>query len=181
MVQPILSRRRILDYMSYVEPWMRGTLTELDPLIAALIHSFQHAREDLTKWTEGLPEEKICAAYGEAGSVGFHILHIGGSVERLLTYARGEQLSDAQMADLKTEQSAQMTRGELLAHLDRKLTEAETFLRTIDPATFGETRYIGRKRIPVTLGGLLVHTAEHTQRHVGEAIVTTKIIREQYR
>jgi uncharacterized damage-inducible protein DinB len=165
----------------YVEPWMRGTLTDLDPVIAALLHSFQHAREDLAKWTEGLPDEDICRKYGEAGSVGFHILHIGGSVERLLTYARGEQLNSVQMAELKEEKTAQLTRAELLAHLDGKLAAAEAFLRTVDPTTFSATRYIGRKQIPVTLGGILVHTAEHTQRHVGEAIVTTKIVREQYR
>jgi len=30
--------------------------------------------------------------------------------------------------------------------------------------------------LPTTVGGLLVHVADHTQRHVGQAVTTAKIV-----
>jgi len=109
--------------------------------------------------------------------LGFHIRHIGGSVNRLMTYARGEQLSVAQFAELEREMESGASLAELLADMDSLLSKAEATARDLDPADFEKPRAIGRSRLTTTLAGLLVHIAEHTQRHVGEAIITAKILR----
>jgi hypothetical protein len=163
--------------MSYVEPWMRGPLEGIEPLVQPLLFCFQQAREDLEKWTEGLTPEQMWARPMDLGPVGFHVRHIGGAVERLMVYLEGGQLSEKQLADLKAEMDPGPSREELLVQLDDRLCAAETVAKNIDPSSWTEARYIGRKRLPTTVGGLVMHIAEHTQRHVGEAIVTAKVVR----
>jgi hypothetical protein len=159
-----------------MEPWMSGTLTFLGPIRAALLYSFQHAQEDLERWTRSLTDEDIWRRFGDVAPVGFHIRHIAGSVDRLITYAQGGTLDDAQMKVLKSEAEATgPSRDGLLALLNEKLSHADAIVRSIDPKTLEDVREIGRKRVPVPLGVLLVHIAEHTQRHVGAAIVTAKM------
>ena len=161
-----------------MEPWLTGKLNDVSPLLAAILYSFEQAREDLRRWTEGLSEEQVWRRTGEIGSVGFHIRHIAGSVDRLITYADGRQLDESQLVELKSEQNnGGLSRDELLALLDEKLSKADTVVRGIDPSSFSTVREIGRKRTPVPLGVLLVHISEHTQRHVGAAIVTSKVVR----
>ncbi len=156
---------------------MSGTLNDVHPVMAALLYSFQHARADLAAWTEDLSAEDLSRSVLGLAPVCFHIKHIAGSVDRLLTYARGEQLSAAQMSALRDEAATGLSRDELLKALDGELERAESAVRGLDPERLVEIREIGRKRIPVPLATLLVHIAEHTQRHVGEAIVTAKAVR----
>lgn len=158
------------------EPWLSGTLSGVHPLLAALLYSFQHARADLAKWTQDLSSEDLSRSVLGLAPVSFHIRHIAGSVDRLLTYARGEQLSAAQMSALRDEAGTGLSRDELLQLLDGELERAAAIVQGLDPRRLGEIREIGRKRIPVPLATLLVHIAEHTQRHVGEAIVTAKTV-----
>jgi uncharacterized damage-inducible protein DinB len=99
-------------------------------------------------------------------------------VDRLVTYLCGDQLSEAQIAALKQEAEPGATLAELLAHIDEYLSQAERRIRTIDAAALQEPRFIGKKRLPSTVLGLLVHVAEHTQRHLGQAITTAKLARE---
>jgi uncharacterized damage-inducible protein DinB len=140
-------------------------------LISPTLYAFQQAREDLAKWTEDLSTEQIWATPHDFGSVGFHILHIAGSTDRLMTYLEGRQLTAEQMTELESERSpAKIERSDLLEILDRSLEDAGGVVRAIDPATLAEPRFVGRKRLPTTVIGLLTHTAEHTQRHVGQAI-----------
>jgi uncharacterized damage-inducible protein DinB len=158
---------------------MTGSVTGVHPLQAALVYSFQHARLDIERWTEGLTTEQLWRRSGEVAPVGFHILHIAGSVDRLVTYAEGNQLSEEQMNELQDEQQAgELSREQLLGRLSVKLQAAEQRIRNLDVRDVGSVREIGRKRVAVPLGVLLTHIAEHTQRHVGAAIVTTKIMRE---
>jgi len=159
------------------EPWLRGPIPGVDPLIAPVLFAFEQAREDIAKHTEGLTTEQLWATPHGFGAAGFHIRHIGGSTGRLLTYVEGKQLSEAQMADLKSEKNAGATLAELLAELDAALRRAEAFIRSIDPATLAEPREVGRKRLPTTVIGLLTHVAEHVQRHVGQAISASKLAR----
>jgi hypothetical protein len=156
---------------------MSGTLNDLDPLLAAVLYSFQHAREDLDAWTKDLGDADLQASPLGLAPVAFHIRHIAGSVDRLMTYARGEQLSAAQMAELRQEKEGGQSRADLFASLDSKLDDAAVAIRAIDAKDLAEVRGIGRKQVPVPLGTLLVHIAEHTQRHVGESIVTVKAVR----
>ena len=109
------------------------------------------------------------------GSVGFHIRHIGGSTDRLITYLRGEQLTPAQLEFLKAEKNPGADTPALLGEMEDFFRKAEVTIRTLDPATLTEPREIGRKRLPSTVNGLLVHTAEHIQRHIGQAISAAKL------
>lgn len=157
------------------EPWLRGPIAGVHPLVAPVLFALQQAREDLAKHTEGLTTEQLWATPHGFGSVGFHIRHIAGSTDRLLTYAQGRDLTADQMADLSDESRALgIGREELLAMLEEALGRAEAVLRAVDPATLAEPRQVGRQKLPTTLIGLLVHVAEHTQRHVGQAISSCK-------
>jgi hypothetical protein len=159
------------------EPWMRGPIEGVHPFLAPVLYSFQMAREDLEKWTDGLPSASIWATPHGLTSVGFHILHIAGSTGRLMTYLKGKELTAAQLDALAAENSsATLSREELLAALDSAFHDAETVIRAIDPATLADPRAVGRKRLPTTVIGLLTHIAEHTQRHVGQAIAAAKLV-----
>jgi hypothetical protein len=159
------------------EPWLRGPIAGLSPLLAPILYAFQQAREDLARFTEGLTSEQIWACPHGFGSVGFHLRHIAGSVDRLMTYFEGRLLDEAQMTELRTEMKPGATRDELLASLGAAFDKAEAIVWRIDPATLGDPRGVGRKQLPTTVIGLLTHIAEHTQRHVGEAISAAKLAR----
>jgi uncharacterized damage-inducible protein DinB len=154
----------------FPEPWLRGPLPGIDPLLAPLLYSFQMAREDLAKWTQGLTTTEIWATPHGFGSVGFHLRHIAGSTDRLMTYVQGKQLSETQMAALTAEKDPGASRETLLAALNAAFDSAEAGLRSLHPAQLAEPRAVGRKQLPTTVIGLLFHIAEHTQRHAGQAI-----------
>ena len=160
-----------------IEPWMRGPLPDVDTFVAPLLYSFQMAREDLAKYTAGLTTEQIWATPHGFGSVGFHLRHIAGSTDRLMTYVGGGQLSADQLAALKSEKEPGASREELLAGIDQAFARAEAIARSLDPTRLREPRGVGRKQLPTTVIGLLIHTAEHTQRHVGQAISAAKLAR----
>ena len=156
---------------------MRGPIPGVDPLVAPALYGFEQAREDLARYTEGLTHAQIWATPYGFGSVGFHLRHIAGSTDRLLTYLRGEQLTQGQMEFLKREHTPGAAREELLRDMDAVFQRAEAFGRTLDASRLTEAREIGRKRLPTTVAGLLTHIAEHTQRHVGQAISAAKLAR----
>ncbi len=156
---------------------MRGPLPGIDPMVAPVFYSFTLVRKDLARYTAGLSDEAVWRQVGTLPSLGFHLRHIAGSVDRLVTYLMGEQVTSEQIAYLKAEATPGATLAELLAGVDAALRQAEDRIRTIDPASIHEPRYIGRKRLPSTVLGLLVHVAEHTQRHLGQAITTAKLVR----
>jgi hypothetical protein len=161
-----------------VEPWLRGGHEDIDPIQAAVLYSFEHAKTDINQWISTLSDDQLWEQRGKVGSPGWHARHIAGSVDRLTTYAIGSQLSNAQLAALESEKSsAGPSRTELMAFLDETLNRCGDVIRSLDPSTWRSIREIGRKRTPVPLGVLLVHIAEHTQRHVGELIVTVKLVR----
>jgi uncharacterized damage-inducible protein DinB len=163
--------------MAVDEAWMRGALAGVDPLAAPVLFSFQQAREDLARYTEGLTTEQIWATPHGFGSVGFHLRHIAGSTDRLMTYLEGRQLSDAQLDVLRKEKEPGASREELLAGMDAAFRSAEAVVRGLDAAALGEPREVGRRKLPTTVIGLLTHIAEHTQRHVGQAISAAKLAR----
>ncbi len=160
-----------------VEPWLRGPLPGTDPLIQPVLHSFMQVREDLALHTEGLSDEDVWRTPGPLPPLGFQLRHIAGSVDRLTSYLMGEQVSPEQIAELKAESTPGAGLAELIEAVDRALSASEARMRTIDPATIHEPRFIGRKQLPSSVLGLLVHLAEHTQRHLGQAISTAKLLR----
>ena len=160
------------------EAWLRGPIAGVSPLIAPLLFSFQQAREDLRRCLEGLTAEQIWACPHGFGSVGFHLRHIAGSTDRLTAYLQGAALTPEQMAVLQAEHApAGAGSEELLALVEDAFRNAEAIVRRIDPSSFTEPRTVGRKHLPTTVIGLLVHIAEHTQRHVGQAIAAAKLAR----
>jgi uncharacterized damage-inducible protein DinB len=159
---------------SLPEPWLRGPIEGAHPLTAPVLYAFQQAREDLAHYTAGLSHEQLWSTPHGFGSVGFHVQHIAGSTERLMAYVQGRQLTSEQLAAAAAEHAPGADRDALLAGLDRVFREAEAVVRRIDPATLTESREVGRQRLPTTVIGLLTHIAEHTQRHVGQAISAAK-------
>ena len=158
------------------EPWLRGTLTETPAVQRAVLHALQAAEEDLTKWCGELTDEEMQQRPAGLASVAFHLQHIPGSVDRLLTYAEGRELSGEQLQALKGEGATATSTREALEALSAALQASADRVRRFNPAEFDEPRYVGKRRMPTTVGGLLVHIADHTQRHVGQAITTAKML-----
>jgi uncharacterized damage-inducible protein DinB len=159
------------------EPWLRGTLSEVAPVPRGVLHAVELAREDIERWCGGLSDEELNARPAEIAPAAFHLRHIARSIDRLLTYAEGGQLSGEQLEALKSELDPGASRSELFAELSSALDRSVARIRAIDPSRLGETRKVGKKELPTTVGGLLVHVADHTQRHVGQAVTTSKIVK----
>jgi hypothetical protein len=161
------------------EAWLRGPVRGVDPSLMPAAHALVQIREDLTAVADGLTGKQLWARPGGAASVGFHLRHVAGSIERLLTYARGEALSDAQ----RRAAAAEGTPGEdpdptaLVAALASSVDAALAQLRATDPRALLEPRAVGRAALPSNVLGLLFHAAEHAQRHTGQAIATAKVVR----
>jgi hypothetical protein len=158
------------------EPWLRGTFTDVSPVLRAVLHALELAREDIEHWCGKLTDEQLNASPSGVAPVAFHIRHIARSADRLLTYAEGGHLNEEQIAAMKIELDGGATRDLLFAELQSALVKSGTRIRAFDPATLDEPRKVGKKQLPTTVGGLLVHVADHTQRHVGQAITTSKIV-----
>ncbi len=152
-------------------------MANVSPQIAPTLYAFEQAREDLATHTEGLTAAQIWAQSFGLAPAGFHLRHIAGSVDRLTTYLLGGQLDAAQMAALQDEMAPGGSREELLEEVNRALDASAERMRLLDAAAFTEPRAVGRKHLPTTVIGLVVHLAEHTQRHVGQAISAAKLAR----
>jgi hypothetical protein len=138
-------------------------------------------REDLAYWTAELSDEQIWSQPDGLPSVAFQLRHIAGSVDRLTTYLRGEQISFEQLEALHREMHhreihPRPDRSVLLTAVHEALHQSEQVIRALGPARLCEPRTVGRRQLPTTVIGLVVHLAEHTQRHVGELIVTAKLV-----
>lgn len=158
------------------EPWLRGTLADLPAVPRAAIHALQLAQEDILRWASSLTQEQINERPSSVPSVSFHMRHIARSLDRLLTYAEGRQLSPEQFALLKTELEPDAERHAVFAELEKTLNHGEQRIRSLATLQLNEKRVVGRRRLPTTLAGLLVHVADHTQRHVGQLVTTAKIV-----
>jgi uncharacterized damage-inducible protein DinB len=158
------------------EPWLRGTLTEVAPIGRAVLHALQLADEDVQKWCAPLTDEELNARPYGIPAVAFHLRHIARSLHRLLTYAEGVELSEAQLAALRAEAEPGATHKDVFAEWSASLEATSRRVRILarlDPAL---PRIVGGKALPTTVGGLLVHIADHTQRHVGQAVTTTQLL-----
>jgi uncharacterized damage-inducible protein DinB len=164
----------------YIEPWLRGTHTDVPAARRAVLHALELALDDLTKWTGGLTDAEIHSQPLGLNSIAFLLRHIAGSVDRILTYAEGSQLSAGQLARLKAEQGSegnQESSAELLAAVEASFSNAAGRIRVLASADLNTPRFVGRKQLPTSLGGALIHVADHTQRHIGQVVTTAKVIR----
>ena len=161
----------------YVEPWMRGTHTEVPAVGRAVLHAFDLALDDLTKWTQGLTDAEVHSHPLELPSIAFHLRHIARSTDRLLSYAEGNQLSAEQLIALKAEQSGDEPLAVLLSEVEVSFSSAADRVRVLATANLDTFRGVGRKQLPTSIGGALVHVADHTQRHVGQVVTTAKVLK----
>jgi hypothetical protein len=158
------------------EPWLRGPIADVHPLLMPTLHSFAQVREDLARWTDGLTDAQIWLRPHGLAPVGFHLRHIARSVDRLTTYLEGRQLTLDQLEAARQEIEPDAALPALLDEISEALARSDRVIRSVEPGDLSAPRYVGRKRLPTTVIGLIVHLAEHTQRHVGELIVTAKLI-----
>jgi DinB superfamily len=158
------------------EPWLRGTLAEVDAVRRGVLHALELAREDVELWCAGLTDAEMEARPCGLPSVGFQMRHIVRSLDRLLTYAEGRQLSEEQLSALKSEMETSGSRADLFREFKDGIELAMRRVRAIAPGSYEEARGVGRAGLPSSVGGLLVHCADHTQRHVGQVVTTAKVV-----
>jgi uncharacterized damage-inducible protein DinB len=161
---------------SVPEPWLRGTLADINAVPRAVLHALELAGEDLTKWCAPLTEIKLNAQPHGLPSVAFQLRHIARSIDRLLSYAEGKPLSAEQIEALRTESQPGASAQAVVEELTAALARASERVHALAKLDLEQPRAVGKKALPTTLGGLLVHVADHTQRHVGQAITTAKIL-----
>lgn len=161
------------------EAWLRGPLPGIDAFLMPAAHALVQVREDVAGAVRGLTPEQLWTRPGGAASLTFHLRHIAGSLDRLLTYARGQTLTDTQRAAARRERDENRDQDapSLVAEVDTAVEAALAQLRGTPRDRLLDARPVGRAGLPSNVLGLLVHAAEHAQRHAGQVITTAKIVR----
>ena len=166
--------------MSQPEAWLGGPVPKIGPALQPVAHSFIQVRRDLEGVVPLIEPHELWTAPGGAASLGFHLQHLAGATDRLLTYAQGNALSEDQLAALAAEKNAAdsgASAADLIDHVDDTLDRVLDTVKRTDDDALTAVRHVGRARVPSTVIGLLFHIAEHTQRHAGQVVTTAKIVR----
>jgi len=165
--------------MANTEWWQRGPVEGIPDVLQPVAHILLQVRESVDELVADLTEAEWNARPGGVASAAFHVRHIPGVIDRLFAYARGEALNEQQFTSLRAEGTplAIADVPAALETLHRRVDAAVAELRTVDVATLGEFRPVGRSKLPSTVIGCLVHGAEHAMRHVGQLSVTTRVVR----
>ncbi|QKJ30219.1 DinB family protein [Mucilaginibacter mali] len=160
------------------EVWLRGPLPNIPALLQPVAHALLQAREEINEMTVGFPDDKLWNKVAGMASVGFHLQHLTGVLDRLLTYAAGNSLDDSQLNRLANEGKGEAASNidELVDAFNLQVDKAIAQIGDTDEQTLNEVRGVGRAQIPSTVIGLLVHAAEHTMRHTGQLLVTIAVI-----
>ena len=161
------------------EVWLRGPLQGFDPLLMPVAHALLQVREDLERLAGRVPAQHVWQKPGTAASIGFHVKHTGGALDRLFTYARGEALTDEQVRAARAEGvpgEPPATLGAIVADVHGIVDRALDQLRSATVESLLQPRRVGRAGLPSTTLGLLFHAAEHSTRHVGQAITTARVL-----
>ena len=161
------------------EAWLNGKLDGFSPLMMPAAHALAQSIVDLEQFAADLTDEELLKRPHGAPSIAFHLRHIAGSVDRLLTYSRGQDLSKKQFDFLRNEgaELSESNAAQLIENAVAEINNALEELKTITPEGLFEDRFVGRKRLPTNVFGLLFHIAEHTARHVGQVVTTAKIVK----
>ncbi|ACU64579.1 DinB family protein [Chitinophaga pinensis] len=163
--------------MAQPEVWMRGPLPGVPALLQPVAHALLQAQEEIHALLQDFPDELLWEQPAGVASVGFHLRHIAGVLDRLSVYAAAGTLSEAQLAYLAGEKiPGAVTTEMLLAALDEQIAKTIAKLKETDETTLTAFRGVGRKQLPSTVMGLLFHAAEHTMRHTGQLLVTVKVV-----
>lgn len=161
------------------EAWLSGKLEGFAPVMMPAAHALAECAKDLRKHASDLNHSELNMRPNNAPSVAFHLKHVAGSIDRLLTYARDEQLNDSQFAELKSEKDeTDELSTQLIEKAVAEIDKALETLKTTPLDTLFEPRYVGRKRLETNVFGLLFHIAEHTARHTGQIVTMAKIVRQ---
>jgi nucleoid DNA-binding protein len=165
--------------MANTEWWQRGPVDGIPAVLQPVAHILLQVRESVGELVENLTPSEWNARPAGVASAAFHVRHITGVIDRLFTYARGGALTADQFAGLRAEGEPLSAAdvATVLDALNARVEAAVAELRTIDVATLGDFRGVGRAQLPSTVIGCLVHGAEHAMRHVGQLSVTTRIAR----
>ena len=162
------------------EVWLRGPLPEVPPLLQPVAHALLQAREEVHALLADFPAARLAERPLGLASVGFHLRHLAGVLDRTFTYARGAALSKTQLTYLAAEGQPPTHAGavaELVAQFASQVDAALAQLHATPESSLPEWRGVGRAQLPSTVIGLLVHAAEHTTRHVGQLLVTARVVR----
>jgi uncharacterized damage-inducible protein DinB len=160
------------------EVWLRGPVAGVSPLLMPAAHCLLQCREEIAV-ASALSVERLWTRPAGAASAGFHLRHIAGSIDRLLTYARGAQLERHQMAALRAEGEPgdpPQAAASLVAAAQLAIDVAVDVLRATRDTDLMAARSVGRAALPSNVFGLLFHIAEHTHRHTGQLVTTTRIV-----
>ena len=161
------------------EAWLRGPVPGIQPLLQPAAHTLLQVGEDVLPIVQHLTPAQLWARPGGVASIGFHLAHLPGSLERLLTYSRGESLNPDQFARLSAVRTVHDDRPELsrlLTTFQAGLDAAIDYLRTVPDDVLLTPREVGRKRLPSTTLGLIFHAAEHSARHAGQIVTLTRVV-----
>jgi uncharacterized damage-inducible protein DinB len=162
------------------EVWLRGAVENIPSLLQPVAHALLQAREEVNEMMKGFPDELLWIKPANAASAGFHLQHLVGVLDRLFTYAHGNSLSEEQLEVLKAEGDplrANKTTADLVLAFEQQVDKVLKELRDISEQELTKPRTVGRAKFPSTVIGLLFHAAEHTMRHLGQLIVTVKVVR----
>lgn len=158
--------------------WLRGPVPGVDPLLQPVAHALLQVAEELPADVKPLSDEQVWTRSGGSAPIGFHVAHLTGSLDRLLTYARGESLTPSQLAALAAEKTIGDARPALATLLESFTTTIERAMEQIRRTPSNvllEARFVGRARLPSTTLGLLFHAAEHTARHGGQIVTLARV------
>ena len=159
------------------EVWLRGPLQGIPLLLQPVAHALLQAREEINEQMANFPDKLLWERPADMASPGFHLQHLTGVLDRLFTYAKGEQLTQQQLDYLSSEGKYQQHDVQtLLNNFNQQVDKAIQQLSETDEATLTEVRGVGMAQIPSTVIGLLVHSAEHTMRHTGQLLVTASFL-----
>jgi uncharacterized damage-inducible protein DinB len=160
------------------EVWLRGAIENIPSLLQPVAHALLQSREEINKNLQNFPEEKLSEKPAGVASVGFHLQHLTGVIDRLFTYAKGESLTEQQLNYLNNEgvQAENISLHKLLKNFNIQVDTALKQLSETKEETLTDYRSVGRKKLPSTVIGLLFHAAEHTMRHTGQLLVTVKFL-----
>lgn len=158
------------------EYWMSGPVEHIPALLQPAAHALLQANLEINNLMQDFPEARLWEQPKGVASPGYHLQHVSGVLDRLLTYARAEELTPEQFAYLKQEGQPGPSLQELLDAFNAQTHKALLQLSTTPENTLTEFRGVGRKQLPSTVQGLLFHAAEHTMRHTGQLLVTVRIM-----
>lgn len=163
------------------EHWLRGPVENISPFFQPVAHALLQARDEVEKEIQNFPDALLWEKPAGVASLGFHLQHLNGVLERLFTYAAGKPLSAEQLSYLKKEGEADagITTTSLLSAFQKQVDNALEALKNFSEDDLTKSRGVGRMGLPSTVLGLLFHAAEHTMRHTGQLLVTAKILQAQ--